>query len=380
MKVTSVKALALDVGFQNAPLATERVAAPMSRWPQYAESRSSWMWPTKKVFVRLESDEGIVGWSVTNGGEVVALIINSLFARLVTNSPIDSISEFWDQMTNALLPVDRSGFAMMAVSGVDIALWDLKAKSKGVSLVNLLGGAKEESVKTYATTTSPELHANKGWWGLKAPMPYGIEGSDEGMVKNIDLMHKFRDAAGKDGRIMLDAFMAWDVDYTLRFLEQSNHLDIFWIEDPLPPQDLDGFRQIKKVAGDSIRLALGNFCFSRWDCQVLIRERLVDFLQPDIAWVGGITEALRILDMAKAAKIPIIFHNTFEQPWAVSMASACQDKAVIEFVDRGSESQIYSLMGPTLHRQDGCVWVPNSTRGNTPPEDIEAQFDNFDCN
>ena len=376
MNVISVRALALDVGFQNQPLATSRVGAPMGRWPMYSERRSSWAWPTKKVFVRIESQDGTIGWSYTNGGEVVALIIESQFARLATNEPIDSLSDFWDQMMFSILPVDRSGFAMMAIAAVDIALWDLKAKMEGKSLVELLGGVRQERLTTYATTTNPEALADDGWWGLKAAMPFGLEGGADGMDENVQLMRRFRDAAGDDSRIMLDSYMSWNADYTLAFAEKCNSLDLYWIEDPLPPYDLAGFRKIKETAGDSIRLALGNFCFSRWDCELLVREGLVDVLQPDVAWAGGVTECLRILEMAEAADIPVILHNTYEQPWAVALAGSCQDDLIIEFVDRGPESQIYSLMGPSLRQDSGCVEVPLSTDGNTPPPEVVSQFQN----
>ena len=376
MNIVSVQALALDVGFQNQPLATSRVAAPMSRWQKYSAQRSSWAWLTKKVFVRVESQDGAVGWSFTNGGEVVALIIESQLSRLTTNGPIESIPDLWDQMMFAILPVDRSGFVMMAIAAVDIALWDLKAKMEGKSLVELLGGLRQERLTTYATTTNPEALAEDGWWGLKAAMPFGLEGGAEGMDENVQLMQRFRDVAGADSRIMLDSFMSWDADYTLAFAEKCDSLDLYWIEDPLPPYDLTGFRKIRETAGDSIRLALGNFCFSRWDCELLIREGLVDVLQPDVAWAGGITECLRILDTAEAADIPVILHNTYEQPWAVALAGSRQDDPIIEFVDRGPQSQIYSLMGPALRQDSGYVEVPLSTDGNTPPPEVVTQFSN----
>ncbi|WP_424988619.1 enolase C-terminal domain-like protein [Microbulbifer sp. S227A] len=331
------------------------------------------MWPTKKVFVRIESEDGLVGWSCTNGGEVVALIIQTHLSRLIQGTTVSDIADVWDQMFNSLLPYDRSGFAMMAVAGVDIALWDLHAKTKSVSLVTALGGGAGD-LGVYCTATQPEAHRDNSWWGLKAAMPFGPDAGDQGLQANVDCMAAFRKAAGPDSRIMLDAFMAWDTDYTLRFAEAAVGHDLYWIEDPLPPHDLDGLRKLRAGLADNTRLALGNFSFTRWDCAELIREGLVDILQPDVAWAGGITECLRILDMARAADVPVILHNTCEQPWALAMAAARQSDPVVEFVDRGDASPLYGLMGAEPVFDNGRVLVPNNKAGNQPPAKIAHQF------
>lgn len=373
MKIASVQARAIDCGFQRQKLQTSRVASPMSRWPKFGENRSSWMWPSKKVFVRIESDDGVVGWSCTNGGEIVAMIIDKHLSRLIEGTTVNDIADVWDQMFNSLLPCDRSGFSMMAVAGVDIALWDLQTKTRGVSLVAALGGGGDD-LQVYCTTPQPEAHHNSDWWGLKAAMPFGPDAGDQGFKSNVDYMGAFRDAAGPGGRIMLDSFMAWDADYTLRFADAAAEHDIYWIEDPLPPYDMDGLRRLRAGIGTRTRLALGNFSFTRWDCAELIREGLVDILQPDVAWAGGITECMRILDMAKAADIPVILHNTCEQPWALALAAARQSDPVVEFVDRGEGSSLYGLMGAPPVFKNGRVMVPKDISGNQPPADIAHQF------
>ncbi len=376
MKITSVRAVAVDVGFQKQALQTSRIASPMARWPQFAERRSSWMWPTKKTFVRIDSSEGRVGWACTNGGEISQAIVADHLARLLVGQAIASIgdiAEVWDQMVSALMPYGSGGFSMMAVAGIDIALWDLLAKTLGKPLVDLLGGAKQDQLDCYATTNTPEAQAAAGWWGLKAAMPYGPEAGAEGLAANVALMQRFRNLAGPNRAVMLDAFMAWDADYTLRFADAAQGLDLFWIEDPLPPHDLDGLRRIREHGLGDVRLALGNFCFSRWDCAVLVRERLVDVLQPDVAWAGGITEGLRILEMAAADSVPVILHNTCEQPWALAMAAARQTNPIVEFVDRGPGSALYRLMGEEGRRHHGQVSVPRGP-GNSPPAEVLAHL------
>ena len=374
MKIVSIQARAIDCGFRKQALQTSRVASAMSRFPRFGEKRARWMWPTKKVFVRVETCDGTVGWSCTNGGEIVALIVNQHLSRLLAGQPAADIADLWDQMFFSLLPCDRSGFSMMAVASVDIAMWDLKAKAAGQALVDTLGGAAAAHLPVYATTPRPDDHAGVAWHGLKAAAPFGPEAGDEGLAANVDYMRRFRAAAGHDRPIMIDAFMAWDADYTLRFAEAARDLGLHWIEDPLPPYDLDGMRRLRDRLDGEVALALGNFAFNRWDCAELLNEGLADILQPDVAWAGGITETLRILDMAAARDVPVILHNTCEQPWALALAATRQADALVEFVDRGAASPLYGLMGPAARIADGRVAVPADPAGNRPPPDILDQF------
>ena len=372
MKIVGIAARAVDCGFQRQALQTTRVASPMSRFPRFAAERASWMWPTKKVFVRVEGEDGAVGWSCTNGGEIVELIVNAHLARLLAGEAADDIDMLWDQMAAALLPNDRSGFAMMAVAAVDIALWDLRARARGRPLVDLLGGARRDALPVYATTSQPENLSGGEWRGLKAAAPYGPEAGDEGLRENIALLRRFAEAAGHDMPVMIDAFMAWDADYTLRFAEAARDLPLAWIEDPLPPNDMDGMLKVRREMDPNLPLALGNFAFSLPDCAELLRHGLAGILQPDVAWAGGITEARRILELAETASVPVILHNSCEQPWALALAAACQTDPLVEFVDRGAESPLYSLMGPKPEMKGGEICVPRN--GNQPPDFASAAF------
>ena len=376
MKITGITARAIDVGFQKQALQTTRVASPMSRFPRFAEKRSSWMWPTKKTFVRIETQDGLVGWSCTNGGEIVEMIINLQLARLLNGEDPEQIEVLWDQMVAALLPNDRSGFAMMAVAAIDIALWDLKARATETPLVELLGGSSTGSLSVYITTSNPEAIAAHGRHGLKAAAPYGPEAGDEGLQANLDHVRRFSDAVGPSSPVMIDAFMAWDADYTLRFAEAARDLPLAWIEDPLPPNDIDGMIKVRQEMDPDLPLALGNFAFSCADCAELLHYGLPGILQPDVAWAGGVTEALRILDVAAEAEVPVILHNTCEQPWALAIAAARQSDPLVEFVDRGPDSPLYSLMAPKPVIEDGTVTLLPATTGHVPPDFALSSFSN----
>lgn len=375
MKIARIEAHAVDCGFQTQALQTTRVAAPMARFERFRERRASWMWPTRKAFVRIETECGAIGWSCTNGGEVVALMVNAHFGPLLAGEDAEDIAGAWEQMFCSILPTGNSGMPMMAISAVDIALWDLRARADGRALVELLGGVRGASVPVYATTPRPEAHGGRGWRGLKAAAPFGPESGAEGLAENVALMRRFREIAGPETPIMVDAFMAWDVDYTMRFAEAVQELGLSWIEDPLPPYDLPGMRRLKERLGGDVALALGNFAFNRWECAALLEGGLADILQPDVAWAGGITEALRILAMAEEAGTPVILHNTCEQPWALALAAAAPDAQMVEFVDRGAVSPLYGLMGSPVEIEAGAVRFAGPPAWNRPPEDVAALFE-----
>ncbi|MBV6634299.1 MAG: hypothetical protein KI788_00130 [Mameliella sp.] len=374
MKITSITARAVDCGFNRQALQTSRVASPMSRFPRFAEQRSSWMWPTKKVFVRVTGEDGSTGWGCTNGGEIVEMIVNEHLSRLLLGEEVGDLALLNDQMTASLLPNDRSGFAMMAVAGVDVALWDLSAKAAEQPLVDLLGGTGVDDLPVYMTTPRPEAFSGGSFHGLKAAAPYGPESGQDGLQANVALMRRFAEAAGPDIPIMIDAFLAWDADYTLRFAEAVADLPVAWIEDPIPPQDIEGLQRIRNGMDPGIALALGNFAFSRADCADLLRAGVVGVLQPDVAWAGGITEALHILDLAKAARVPVILHNTCEQPWALALAAARQTNALVECVDRGETSALYELMAPRPDLSTGRVAISRDPQGNCPPAYAQEAF------
>jgi L-rhamnonate dehydratase len=375
MKIARIEAHAVDCGFQTQALQTTRVAAPMARFERFRERRASWMWPTRKAFVRIETECGAIGWSCTNGGEVVALMVNAHFGPLLAGEDAADITGAWEQMFCSILPTGNSGMPMMAISAVDIALWDLRARAEGRALVELLGGVRRAGVPVYATTSRPEAHGGRGWQGLKAAAPFGPESGAEGLAENVALMRRFREVAGPGTPIMVDAFMAWDVDYTMRFAEAVQELGLSWIEDPLPPYDLPGMRRLKERLGGDVALALGNFAFNRWECAALLEGGLADILQPDVAWAGGITEALRILAMAEEAGTPVILHNTCEQPWALALAAAAPDAQMVEFVDRGAVSPLYGLMGSPAEIEAGAVRFAGPPAWNRPPEDVAALFE-----
>ncbi|MBL8835867.1 MAG: hypothetical protein JNL66_06455, partial [Alphaproteobacteria bacterium] len=199
-------------------------------------------------------------------------------------------------------------------------------------------------------TMRPEAFAASRFKGIKVPMPYGPEGGEDGVKANVAAVAAARAAAGPERDVAIDVFMAWDVDFTLRMAEALRPFRLRWIEDPLPPTDIDAYVRLHRRLAGETALALGNFCFTRWDCLQLLDAGVVGVLQPDVAWAGGLTECRRIAATAAVRGVPVILHNAAEQPWAVTMSAALEGETEIETVDRGDGSLLHGLFegGPAV--------------------------------
>src|SRR5690606_28739394 len=147
------------------------------------------------------------------------------------------------------------GLAIMAISTVDIALWDIVGKSLGQPLYRLLGGAVHDGLPTYSTGNDIETYKALGFRGFKLAMPHGPADGSDGIRKNIELIEWAREIVGPNADIMLDCYMAWNVEYTLRMSRLCEPLGVRWIEESLPPDDYDGYAEI--TAKSHVPIATG---------------------------------------------------------------------------------------------------------------------------
>ena len=152
---------------------------------------------------------------------------------------VRNISYIWEQMWRASIHYGRKGVGVHAIAAVDIALWDLLGKVKGEPVYHLLGGKTKQRVPCYATTARPDLAKKMGFHGAKFPLPYGPEAGQEGMRKNVEFCAKWREKCGPDFALMLDCYMALDVQYTAELARRLIPHDIKWIEEPLMPDEYD---------------------------------------------------------------------------------------------------------------------------------------------
>ena len=283
------------------------IANPMSIYPEYHRRRSSWTAPFFEVLIRLSTDDGVTGYGVTGGGEAVRAIIGEHLARLLIGQEAYDIERLWDQMYRASLPYGRKGLPLFALSGVDMALWDVLGKAQGLPVYKLLGGSTKAQIPVYQTTNDPEDWKEAELLGVKLAMPHGPADGKAGIQRNLALIQACRQTIGPQREIMLDCYMAWDVEYTLRMREAVERYDVRWIEEPLPPDDYRGYEALGKHSSQ-VAIATGEHEYTRWGFRDLIETGGVSILQPDLAWVGGISETRRICHLASAYHLAVVPH------------------------------------------------------------------------
>jgi L-rhamnonate dehydratase len=309
-----------------------RVSTPMAVFPEYREHRGSWRGPnTQDMFVEVVTEDGLTGLGITRGGRVVQAIVDHHLKALLIGRDAREVERLWELMYLATLAYGRKGAAIMALSAVDLALWDLLGKWMGQPIYRLLGGAVRDDLPVYATHPDPRALVREGYVGTKIPMAYGPVDGKDGLARNVERVAEMRGAVGPDVDIMVDCWMSWDVAYTLAFARAVAPYQLRWIEEPLPPDDYDGYAELRRrVTGTQI--ATGEHEYTRFGFKELLARGCADVLQPDVAWCGGITEIRRVAAMAAAHGIPVVPHNGVLQPWAAHLMIATPNCPLAEHI------------------------------------------------
>ncbi|CAF3938206.1 unnamed protein product [Rotaria magnacalcarata] len=287
------------------------IANPMSLYEKYKSRRSTWgIDAIGSVIAEIELTNGIKGVGISIGGQPACFIIENHFSRFLEGQDPLNVEYLWDLMWRSSINYGRKGLTIQAISAVDLALWDCAGKLRNEPVYKLLGGKTKNSLPCYATCYDPLAAKNLGFKGAKFPLPYGPADGDVGMKRNIQRIKEIREAVGDDFPLMIDCYMSLTVGYTLELLELIKPYNIKWLEEHLPPDQYDGYAQVKKQNPSKTLLTCGEHEYTRWGFKLLLDKNCVDLLQPDVTWCGGITEARRIVALASAYDVSIIPHGS----------------------------------------------------------------------
>ena len=284
------------------------VANPMSRYAKYKRHRSSWQPKWGAVWVKVTAEDGAWGLGRTSFGRPVAAIIEDHFAPMLVGENCLAIEKLWDMMFRMSKPYGSVGLTSSAISAVDLALWDLKGKLLNKPVYELIGGPARDKIFCYATGNDIDWFIELGFKAVKLACPYGPADGLRGLQENEKLVAKTREFVGDEVEIMLDCYMAFDVDYTIRLAQRLRPYKLKWIEEFLIPEDIPGHIAVRKAV-NWVSLASGEHEYTRFPFQQLIHYRCLDILQPDIHWVGGLSECIKIAQMADAAGLTVILHG-----------------------------------------------------------------------
>jgi len=313
------------------------IANPMSGYAKYREKRSSWgISAIGSLVVEIETEDGVTGVATGSGGMPAAWLIRNHFARFLVGEDARNLNRIWDEMYRASLPYGRKGLPIMAISAVDLALWDLNGKVRGEPVYNLIGGLSRNEITFYCTTPEPAAIKAQGFWGAKVPLPHGPHGGPAGLKANVEFLSRHRQAVGPDYPLMVDCYMALNVSYAIELAEACKYLNINWWEEVLSPDDVEGYRQIRQ-AHPTLKWTTGEHEYTRYGFRRLIEERLLDIVQPDVMWVGGMTELLKIAAHATAYDIAVIPHGS--GPYSYQFIASQTGPAFCEYVAASADGK-----------------------------------------
>jgi L-rhamnonate dehydratase len=343
MKIISVE---MRVAPMSGSWLTEKVVAnPMSRFSEYAARRSSWYGRLTAGVVSITVEDGTVGHGFVGGGRAQAglSLVEDQFKALLLDKDCFASELIYDQLTRASAFYGHGGIPMAVISGIDIALWDLKGKILNRPVYDLLGGKGTPDLAPYLTSWSPRAIEQFGIKDVKISVPYGPANGEEGMRANEALVAEARELVGTDGFIALDCYMAWDVNYTIEMVRRLRPYGIAWVEEPVMPEDIDGYRRISDAI--DCRVSGGEHSFTLPQFERLISEGRIDLVQPDIYRAGGITGLKRIASIARSHNVELICHGVGSPTYhflisnGPTLSPRCE---YLDIYDGGSETWVLS--------------------------------------
>jgi L-rhamnonate dehydratase len=309
------------------PMFEERLVRPIDIYPEFraigaslpvaAGVNSGAPYQLSQIFMFIDTDEGVSGMWGPVSEPLIRIILNQ-FAGIVVGENPQAIERLWDKMYRHAIH-GRKGDTMMALSAVDIALWDLKGKLLGAPVYEILGGPTRESNVAYASmlghSIEPELVRKRcaevvaqGYGATKWFFRHDPTEGMGGLRKNVSLVQTVREAVGPDVEIMFDAWNSWTVPYALQVIDQVRQYRPWWIEEPVMPDMIPQYAELR-AAAQGVAISGGEHEYTRWGIKALLDARAVDVLQPDPTWAGGLTEMTKIAALASAYGIPLVPHH-----------------------------------------------------------------------
>ena len=289
----------------------DHIATPMSRYPEYRQSRRSFgINVLGTLVVEIEAADGTVGFAVTTGGEPAAYIVEHHLARFLEGRDPAEVEKIWDQMYFSTQYYGRKGLVVNAISGVDLALWDLLGRLRGEPVYQLLGGQVRDELVFYATGSRPDLAKSMGFIGGKLPLHHGPAEGEAGLRHNLEALGEMRSRVGPDFWLMLDCWMSLDLPYAVRLAHGAQAHGLKWIEEALSPDDYWGYAQLKRSTPPGMLVTTGEHEATRWGFRMLLEMDCCDIIQPDVGWCGGLTELQKIAALADSRGTLVIPHGS----------------------------------------------------------------------
>ncbi|MGH2352989.1 MAG: mandelate racemase/muconate lactonizing enzyme family protein [Chloroflexota bacterium] len=289
------------------------------------------------VFVQVETDEGITGWGeITGTGPLPNLAVCAVLREVrpfLEGEDASRIEAIWQKVFRTMTYVGTRGITSCVVSGIDIALWDIRGKALGLPIYTLLGGPVRDTISLYthfplgdtpeeaarnalvpvrtghtAIKTDPFAPERVRRQRLGLPSTYLDGGmSAAGEQEGAEIIAAIREAVGPDVEILIDAHALYNVPTAVRLANRLAPYNITWFEEPVPPESYHALKQVRDQV--PTRICVGERLHTRYEFVPIFEQHLADFVMPDVTWTGGITELKKIATMAEAYYVPVSPHD-----------------------------------------------------------------------
>lgn len=282
------------------------------------------------IWVRVLADDGSWGLGRTGYGPPVAAVILSHFRPLLLGRDALATEYLNLIMTRSTARYGSGGIAAMGQSAIDLALWDLKGKYFGVPVYRLLGGPCRSRVPCYVTCDDVQWAVEHDYHTIKLSNRVRATDGKPGIESLVAQLASARALMGPGDELALNVIMVFDVEFTVRLAERVREFDLAWLEEPLLAQDFAGYRELRRRLPWLV-LASGEDNHMRWEFQRLVDGRMVDIVQPDLEWCGGMTEALRIYHLCESAGVSFSPHLGANSPFGQHLAMALPQVGRLEY-------------------------------------------------
>lgn len=320
--------------------------------------------------VRIHDSEGAVGfgygYTIGTGGPAIISLIERTLAPAILGRNADEIESIWSAMLFATHATTTGPLTAIAMAVIDIALWDLRCRRASLPLHKLAGGA-QRSIPLY-TTEGGWLHLETGALvdDALAAQSRGFHGSKlkvgRAPREDVARISAVREAVGRDFEILTDANQAFAVDEAIRRARLYEPLDIAWIEEPLPADDVDGHERLANAT--TIPVAVGESLYSPGQFRNYLQRRACSVVQVDVARIGGITPWLKVAHMAECHNVAVAPHFLMELH--ISLCAAVPNARWVEYIP-----QLSPIISEQMEIVNGCA-IPSDAVGIGIAWDFEA--------
>ena len=290
-------------------------------YPSYKTSLAGWRPNLWQIIIKIHTDKNeVYGYGTGGGGNASIEIINGHLSNFLINKDINNLSDItnlFDKLFFESIPYGRSGIALMAISAIDLAIWDAYSKYYESPIKNLLNDQKnhKKNIRTYATGNNVSEYYSLGLQDFKLSIKSKDDFNNESK-ELINLIKGIKSKFPNSKKIMIDCYMSWDRKYTQMMSNKLSEIGLEWIEDiSTPDKMLIEDSMIDNLNG--IKLAGGEHDFNYNNFEIMLKNKTYDIWQPDITWCGGISSILKIVDINKK-KYKIFLHRGGE-PWGLPL-------------------------------------------------------------